>query len=203
MASCDNTVLTGQEGLIQFKPLGTTNCVDDYCPFVGRPHLSALLLDYDVDDCIEFEPSRFHLAKVKPILVVMYLPMATPSTSSRRQRCGRRRRRLRQRHGGRALHRSVCHPRRHPITWDNSDAGEEIVRRRADSIVCRRSRSTGYNGGSTLVTLTPWGTINHGSTVSGGSERCATENSGAVAGGAVTSVTVITRATVAAATTRK
>ena len=33
MASCDNTVLTGQEGLIQFKPLGTTNCVDDYCPF--------------------------------------------------------------------------------------------------------------------------------------------------------------------------
>ena len=34
MASCDNTVLTGQEGLIQFKPLGTTNCVDDYCPFV-------------------------------------------------------------------------------------------------------------------------------------------------------------------------
>ena len=35
MSSCDNTVLTGQEGLIQFKPLGTTNCVDDYCPFMG------------------------------------------------------------------------------------------------------------------------------------------------------------------------
>ena len=42
MASCDNTVLTGQEGLIQFKPLGTTNCVDDYCPLDGRPHLSCL-----------------------------------------------------------------------------------------------------------------------------------------------------------------
>ena len=41
MASCGNTVLTGQEGLIQFKPLGTTNCVDD-CYIYGRPHLPAL-----------------------------------------------------------------------------------------------------------------------------------------------------------------
>ena len=55
MASCDNTVLTGQEGLIQFKPLGTTNCVDDYCPFMGTRIYMPCSADYDVDDCIEFE----------------------------------------------------------------------------------------------------------------------------------------------------
>ena len=53
MASCDNTVLTGQEGLIQFKPLGTTNCVDDFCPFVGTRIYLPCSSDYDVDDCIQ------------------------------------------------------------------------------------------------------------------------------------------------------
>ena len=55
MSSCDNTVLTGQEGLIQFKPLGTTNCVDDYCPFMGTRIYLPCAADYDVDDCIEVE----------------------------------------------------------------------------------------------------------------------------------------------------
>ena len=53
MSSCDNTVLTGQEGLIQFKPLGTTNCVDDYCPFVGNRIYLPCTADYDIGDCIE------------------------------------------------------------------------------------------------------------------------------------------------------
>ena len=53
MASCDNTVLTGQEGLIQFKPLGTTNCIDDYCPFVGTRIYLPCTADYDVGNCIE------------------------------------------------------------------------------------------------------------------------------------------------------
>jgi len=55
MASCDNTVLTGQEGLIQFKPLGTTNCVDDYCPFVGTRIYLPCAADYDIGDCLEVE----------------------------------------------------------------------------------------------------------------------------------------------------
>ena len=55
MASCDNTVLTGQEGLIQFKPLGTTNCVDDYCPFMGTRIYLPCSADYDIGDCIEIE----------------------------------------------------------------------------------------------------------------------------------------------------
>ena len=67
MASCDNTVLTGQEGLIQFKPLGTTNCIDDYCPFGGeeadgtatpcRLYLPCSS-DYSVGDCIEFTTNK-------------------------------------------------------------------------------------------------------------------------------------------------
>ena len=55
MSSCDNTVLTGQEGLIQFKPLGTTNCVDDYCPFMGDRIYLPCSADYDIGDCIEVE----------------------------------------------------------------------------------------------------------------------------------------------------
>ena len=55
MASCDNTVLTGQEGLIQFKPLGTTNCVDDYCPFMGDRIYLPCSADYDIGDCLTVE----------------------------------------------------------------------------------------------------------------------------------------------------
>ena len=55
MASCEVTVLTGQEGLIQFKPLGTTNCVDDYCPFMGERIYLPCNSDYDIGDCIEVE----------------------------------------------------------------------------------------------------------------------------------------------------
>ena len=55
MASCDNTVLTGQEGLIQFKPLGTTNCVDDYCPFVGTRIYLPCGAAYTIGQCIQFD----------------------------------------------------------------------------------------------------------------------------------------------------
>ena len=63
MASCDNTVLTGQEGLIQFKPLGTTNCVDDYCSFVGTRIYLPCNSDYDVDDCLEVETVKIPSGK--------------------------------------------------------------------------------------------------------------------------------------------
>ena len=55
MASCDNTVLTGQEGLIQFKPLGTTNCVDDYCPFADTRIYLPCGADYTIGQCIKFD----------------------------------------------------------------------------------------------------------------------------------------------------
>ena len=65
MASCDTTVLTGQEGLIQFKPLGTTNCVDDYCPWGGKDtstdvrHDDRIYLgcaaEYTIGDCLQID----------------------------------------------------------------------------------------------------------------------------------------------------
>jgi len=55
MASCDTTVLTGQEGLIQFKPLGTTNCIDDYCPWVGTRIYLGCAAEYDIGDCVEVD----------------------------------------------------------------------------------------------------------------------------------------------------
>ena len=55
MASCDTTVLTGQEGLIQFKPLGTTNCVDDYCPWMGTRIYLGCAAEYSVGDCLEVD----------------------------------------------------------------------------------------------------------------------------------------------------
>ena len=55
MASCDTTVLTGQEGLIQFKPLGTTNCVDDFCPFNGTRIYLGCAAEYDIGDCVEVD----------------------------------------------------------------------------------------------------------------------------------------------------
>ena len=67
MASCNDTVLTGQEGLIQFKPLGTTNCVDDYCPWGGVDGAGAATperlyigcgADYDIGDCVEIEADK-------------------------------------------------------------------------------------------------------------------------------------------------
>jgi hypothetical protein len=63
MASCDNTVLTGQEGLIQFKPLGTTNCVDDFCPFVGDRIYLPCNSDYDIGDCLEVEVVKIPAGK--------------------------------------------------------------------------------------------------------------------------------------------
>jgi hypothetical protein len=60
MASCDTTVLTGQEGLIQFKPLGTTNCVADYCPFAGDRVYLSCAAEYDIGDCVEVDVDNIH-----------------------------------------------------------------------------------------------------------------------------------------------
>lgn len=53
---CSDSVLTGQDGLIQFKPAGTSVCVSDYCPFdnaSGRIYLPCGT-DFRVGDCVTF-----------------------------------------------------------------------------------------------------------------------------------------------------
>ena len=49
MAVCSDSVLTGQEGLIQFKPPGTTVCVSDYTAFYPNPDD---IPGTDTNDCI-------------------------------------------------------------------------------------------------------------------------------------------------------
>ena len=49
MAVCSDSVLTGQEGLIQFKPPGTTVCVSDYTAFYPNPDDTP---GTDTNDCI-------------------------------------------------------------------------------------------------------------------------------------------------------
>ena len=121
MASCDNTVLTGQEGLIQFKPLGTTNCIDDYCPFMGDRIYLPCSADYDIGDCLEVdvvELSQAFLLKSSKVShtdggsTVIAEPGDTFYIVDDGKGASRRRRRLRQRHGGCALHQVVSACRR-------------------------------------------------------------------------------------------
>ena len=57
MALCDTSVLTGQEGLVQFKPPGTTVCLDDYCSFSCTDNRIYLPCDADfrVGECVVFD----------------------------------------------------------------------------------------------------------------------------------------------------
>ena len=133
MSTCDNTVLTGQEGLIQFKPLGTTNCVDDYCPFMGTRIYLPCSADYDIGDCIEVErvkiPSGEGVSDTTAVSTLSKL--ATPSTSSTTAKafagdvdaCGN------DMEGVPYIVVSLVDGRQHRSSWDTSKAGEPVSAR--------------------------------------------------------------------------
>jgi hypothetical protein len=54
MAICDNSVLTGQEGSIAFKPPGTSVCLADHTPFDGDCIIVPCDADFRVNDCVFF-----------------------------------------------------------------------------------------------------------------------------------------------------
>lgn len=54
MASCDTSVLTGQEGSISFKPPGTSVCLNDHTPFDGDCIIVPCSADFRVNDCVQF-----------------------------------------------------------------------------------------------------------------------------------------------------
>ena len=54
MAICDNSVLTGQEGSIAFKPPGTSVCLPDHTPFDGDCIIVPCDADFRVNDCVQF-----------------------------------------------------------------------------------------------------------------------------------------------------
>jgi hypothetical protein len=55
MAICDNSVLTGQEGSISFKPPGTAVCLPDHTPFDGDCIIVPCDADFRVNDCVVFK----------------------------------------------------------------------------------------------------------------------------------------------------
>jgi hypothetical protein len=149
MASCDNTVLTGQEGLIQFKPLGTTNCVDDYCPFMGDRIYMPCSADYDIGDCLTVETVKIPVDQGQSAdggtstLVdgdTLYIVNDGKGSAGEVDACGNDMEgvpyiQVSETEGGT------------PITWDNSVAGDEI----SSGGIATLSVTTagaGYNGGA-------------------------------------------------------
>ena len=152
MASCDNTVLTGQEGLIQFKPLGTTNCIDDYCPFMGDRIYLPCSADYDIGDCLEVETVKIPAGEGQSAdggtSVIgegdtFYIVDDGKGVAGDVDACGN------DMEGVPYIEVSATQGGT-PITWDNSDAGDDV---RSGSLVTGTSiavstQGTGYNGGS-------------------------------------------------------
>ena len=158
MASCDTTVLTGQEGLIQFKPLGTTNCIDDYCPWGGvdgagnatpeRVYIGCAA-DYAVGDCVEFETVKLPIGTAvddgtSPITngSTYYVVNEGVGTSGDVDNCGN------SMEGVPFVHLSATSDGS-PVQWDASNAGvalKEGVLIGSNTAVT--NQGTGYNGGT-------------------------------------------------------
>ena len=188
MASCDNTVLTGQEGLIQFKPLGTTNCVDDYCPFMGDRIYLPCAADYDIGDCIEVEkvkiPAGQGVSTDGGSTVIadgdsFYVFNDGKGVAGDVDACGN------DMEGVPYISVSLTEDGT-PIVWDTSMAGDVISEGVLSGDLTVTQAGTGYNGGS-AGTLADVDLINTAPTRAGSNAR-ATVVVGV--GGAITSVTV-------------
>ena len=188
MASCDNTVLTGQEGLIQFKPLGTTNCIDDYCPFVGDRIYLPCNSDYDIGDCLEVErvkiPSGEGVSDDAGLTVIedgdtYYVVKDGKGAAGDVDGCGT------SMEGAPYVSVSLVKDGS-AINWDTSKAGQQVAEGVLSGDLTVNEAGTGYNGG-VAGTKTGVDLINTAPTRAGTDGR-ATVVFGV--GGAVTSVTI-------------
>ena len=186
MASCDTTVLTGQEGLIQFKPLGTTNCIDDYCPWVGTRIYLGCAAEYDIGDCVEVDvdniPAGEGQSTAGTTATVIedgdqyYVVNAGKGADGDEDSCGNDKEgvpyiEISATDGGSA------------IDWDNTLAGEELVSGvLTGENTALTTQGSGYNGGAA-------GTVTGVEVINGsGSGAEVTLTVGAL--GAITSFTV-------------
>ena len=184
MASCDSTVLTGQEGLIQFKPLGTTNCIDDYCPFAGERIYLPCGADYNIDDCVDITPSKIPAGEGQAptggsVITEgdsFWIIGEGKGVAGDEDACGNDMAGVpyivvSETKGGSA------------VTWDNTLAGDEMMtgHMTGDNIAVT-NQGSGYNGGST-------GTVT-GVEVIGGKGSGAEVTLTVGAAGAITSFTV-------------
>ena len=188
MSSCDNTVLTGQEGLIQFKPLGTTNCVDDYCPFMGDRIYLPCSADYDVDDCIEVErvkiPSGEGVSYDGGNTVIadgdtFYIVDDGKGVAGDVDACGN------DMEGVPYIQVSLAQGGS-PIIWDTSMAGEPLTSGVLTGDLTVIQAGTGYNGAQA-------GTLENVDLINTAPTRAGTNGRATVVvgvGGAITSVTI-------------
>ena len=189
MSSCDNTVLTGQEGLIQFKPLGTTNCVDDYCPFMGDRIYLPCSADYDIDDCIEVErvkiPSGEGVSYDGGVTVIangdtFYIVDDGKGVAGDTDACGN------DMEGVPYIQVSLVEGGS-PIIWDTSKAGEPMTEGVLSGDLTITEAGTGYNGAQ-AGTLTNVDLINQTYVGRAGDSARATVEIGV--GGVISKVTV-------------
>ncbi len=146
MASCDNTVLSGQEGLIQFKPLGTTTCIDDYCPWVGDRVYVGCAAEYEVDDCVTVEAVKIPVGEGvsdgSDLLEdgdTFYVVDTGVGIAGDVDNCGN------DMEGVPYIELSATQGGT-PITWDVTNAGEESVKGVLTGTFVPTTAGTGYNG---------------------------------------------------------
>jgi hypothetical protein len=198
MASCNDTVLTGQEGLIQFKPLGTTNCVDDYCPWGGVDSTGTATperlyigcgADYDIGDCIEIEavkiPSTSSLSDGTSNVVTgstYYVVFEGVGAAGDDDNCGN------SMEGVPYIYLSATAGGT-PIQWDVSNAGTEISTAGLTGDLTITNGGTDYtlpNGGGDTGVATDVDLINTSPTRIGSGARASVT----IASGIVTKVTI-------------
>ena len=192
MASCDTTVLTGQEGLIQFKPLGTTNCVDDFCPWVDTRIYLGCAAEYDIGDCLTADVDNIPTgqgqstdgtaANVIKEGDTFWVVDTGKGAAGDEDACGN------DMQGVPYIEVSATEGGT-PITWDGSLAGEAVVEGviGVGTTLTITEAGTGYNSGS-AGTLENVDLINQAYAGRAGDSAKATVVLGV--GGAVTSVTI-------------
>ena len=182
MASCNDTVLTGQEGLIQFKPLGTTSCIDDYCPWggvdaAGTATPERLYIpcssDYSVGDCVNFEtiklPTGSGVSDGSSTITdgsVYYVVNEGVGAAGDEDNCGN------STEGVPYIHLSATEGGT-PVQWDVTAAGVEIAQAGLTGDLTIADVGAGYNGGA-AGTLTNVDLINTAPTVRNGTGAKAT-----------------------------
>ena len=188
MASCDTTVLTGQEGLIQFKPLGTTNCVDDYCPFAGDRIYLSCAAEYNIGDCIVFDAVNIpdgegQSADGSTVVVdgdTFWVTDTGKGIAGDEDACGN------SMEGVPYIEVSMTEGGSN-VTWDNTLAGEPVAEGVASGALTVATAGDGYNGG-VAGTLTNVDLINSAPTRAGMKARADVVVGAA---GAITAATII------------
>jgi hypothetical protein len=172
--------------LIQFKPLGTTSCIDDYCPWGGvdgsgtatpeRLYIPCSS-DYSVGDCVNFEtvklPTGSGISDGSSTIAdgsVYYVVNEGVGGAGDEDNCGN------STEGVPYIHLSATEGGT-PVQWDVTAAGVEIAQAGLTGDLTVTTPGDGYNGGA-AGTLTNVDLINTEPTLRKGTGAKATVTTG-------------------------